>query len=77
MTFSVLGRIASVLMLLALTSAHALATSKITAVHSGKCLDVVSALGENGANVQQWDCHGGTNQKWEVSKEDGSVFVLE
>ena len=38
----------------------------IKPVHSGKCLDVVSARAENGANVQQWDCHGGTNQKWEL-----------
>jgi len=37
--------------------------TEVRAVHSGKCLDVVSALMENGANVQQWDSHGGTNQK--------------
>ncbi|MCE0446975.1 RICIN domain-containing protein [Streptomyces tricolor] len=37
---------------------------KIVARHSGKCLDV-SASKADGAQVFQWDCHGGANQLWE------------
>lgn len=33
-------------------------------VGSGKCLDVIGASRSNGAGVTQWDCHGGTNQRW-------------
>lgn len=39
---------------------------RITAAHSGKCLDVsggADATG-NGVPVIQWDCHDGDNQKW-------------
>lgn len=41
----------------------------VTAVknrNSGKCVDVVSASSANGAEIIQWDCHGGTNQQWEA-----------
>jgi hypothetical protein len=33
-------------------------------MRSGKCLDVASGSLLNGANVQQFTCHGGTNQLW-------------
>lgn len=33
-------------------------------VASGKCLDVVDASIANQANVQQFSCHGGANQRW-------------
>jgi hypothetical protein len=35
---------------------------KIVAKHSGKCLDVPGGNLNNGAKIQQWDCHGGDNQ---------------
>ncbi|MCX4821575.1 RICIN domain-containing protein [Streptomyces sp. NBC_01142] len=38
---------------------------KIVARHSGKCLDVSGWSKTDGAQVFQWDCHGGTNQLWE------------
>lgn len=38
---------------------------EIVARHSGKCLDVSGVSSANGANVIQWDCHGGTNQQWQ------------
>ncbi|MCX9073109.1 MAG: RICIN domain-containing protein [Candidatus Methanoperedens sp.] len=38
----------------------------IIAKHSGKCLDVAGESQEPGANVQQWDCHGGNNQLWKL-----------
>jgi hypothetical protein len=31
---------------------------------SGRCLDVPGASTANGARLQLWDCHGGTNQRW-------------
>ena len=34
--------------------------------YSGRCLDVKSASTANGANVQQYSCHGGANQAWDV-----------
>ena len=50
---------------------------QIESVHSGKCLDVAAASQENGGNVQQWHCDDVINQEWGVTKEDGTVFVLE
>ncbi|SDD69804.1 ricin-type beta-trefoil lectin domain protein [Glycomyces harbinensis] len=32
--------------------------------NSGRCVDVVSASTANGAEIIQWDCHGGSNQQW-------------
>jgi hypothetical protein len=31
---------------------------------SGRCVDVPNATTANGTQVQLWDCHGGTNQRW-------------
>ncbi|MBS3955436.1 MAG: RICIN domain-containing protein [Methylomicrobium sp.] len=43
--------------------------------HSGKCLDVSEISFNSGANVYQWDCHGGNNQKWiQIDAEGG--FML-
>ncbi|ELS52984.1 family 43 glycosylhydrolase [Streptomyces viridochromogenes] len=33
---------------------------------SGKCLDVAGGSTADGANVQQWACSGGNNQKWRL-----------
>ena len=45
---------------------------QVIAKHSGKCLDVSAASLVNGANVQQWACNGGDNQRWKlVSMGDG------
>jgi hypothetical protein len=38
---------------------------KIVARHSGKCLDVSGWSKADGAQVFQWDCHGGANQLWD------------
>ncbi len=37
----------------------------LKAKHSGKCADVTASGTQNGANVQQWSCHGGSNQRWQ------------
>lgn len=39
----------------------------IVARHSGKCLDVARAAQGNGAQVVQWDCNQGDNQKWQFT----------
>jgi hypothetical protein len=48
----------------------------LTAHHSGKCLDVADARGDNGADVQQWDCTNGNNQKWNLVSKGGDVYTL-
>ena len=54
-------------------------TFQIKSKHSGKCLDLSLADGEetvNGTNIQQWDWHGGDNQKWILSElNDGSYQI--
>jgi len=40
--------------------------SNVTIVggQSGRCLDVPGSSTTNGTQLQLWDCHGGTNQRW-------------
>lgn len=40
---------------------------RIRAFHSNKCLDVAGVSKANGATVQQWDCHDGLNQRWDIT----------
>ncbi|MCH7230548.1 RICIN domain-containing protein [Glycomyces sp. L485] len=48
--------------------------SNLIARHSGKCADVVSASTANGAEIAQWECHGGTNQQWDL-QDLGNGYV--
>ena len=36
----------------------------IVGAQSNRCIDVPGASTTNGTQVQLWDCHGGTNQRW-------------
>jgi len=36
----------------------------IVGTGSGRCVDVPGSSTANGTQVQLWDCHGGTNQRW-------------
>jgi hypothetical protein len=47
-----------------LTNNHGQATFKLVNVNSGKCLDVANWSRTNQAAVNQFDCHGGANQRW-------------
>jgi hypothetical protein len=47
--------------------AQAATTSAVRGVASGRCLDVPGASQTDGTNVQIWDCHGGTNQRWTLT----------
>lgn len=50
--------------------------TSIKAVHSGQCLDVYGVSSADGANVIQWPCHGGSNQKWELVPLEGGIFEI-
>ena len=47
----------------ATSSAYANFTSEMSGGNSGLCADVESASQADGANVIQWTCHGGANQR--------------
>ena len=36
----------------------------IVGAQSGRCVDVPGSSTTNGTQLQLWDCHGGTNQRW-------------
>ncbi|GAA1008166.1 hypothetical protein Aple_071040 [Acrocarpospora pleiomorpha] len=37
--------------------------------NSGKCLEVSGSSGADGANVQQWACNAGNNQRWRIEDQ--------
>ena len=49
---------------------------KLTARHSGKCLDVYGYLQTEGATIHQWDYVGGANQQWTVEWFGSNVYLL-
>jgi hypothetical protein len=49
---------------------------RITARHSGKVLDVVSASTTNSAEVKQYGWNGGGNQKWEFQDAGGGYLRI-
>jgi hypothetical protein len=51
-------------------------TFKIINVNSGKCLDVANWSRSNGAPVNQFDCHGGANQRWYFWTVPGTTSQL-
>jgi hypothetical protein len=48
----------------------------LVARHSNKCLDVADANVKNGADIQQWDCTNGNNQKWNLVSKGGDVYTI-
>jgi len=44
--------------------------------HSGKCLDVLNASTADGVTLQQWRCHSGDNQKWEITPVGGGFHTF-
>lgn len=51
-------------------------TYMLKASHSGKCLDVGGGSALNGAEVVQWDCHGGTNQQFQFVTVNGNPSLV-
>jgi hypothetical protein len=49
---------------------------QIKARHSAKCLDVSGGALRNGANVIQWDCHGGENQQWKFTPVGAGYYRI-
>jgi len=43
---------------------------------SGKCVDVSGWSSSNNTNVQQWDCHGGENQQFELVDVGSGYYNL-
>ena len=48
---------------------------RLVASHSGKCLDVPGASGQDGVALMQWACHGGANQQWEEVPATGGFML--
>ncbi|TDC85071.1 glycosyl hydrolase family protein [Micromonospora sp. KC606] len=46
----------------------------LTSRHSGKCVDVVSASTADGAEVAQYGCSGGSNQRWEFQSAGNNYY---
>ncbi|KKD06969.1 family 43 glycosylhydrolase [Streptomyces sp. WM6386] len=51
-------------------------TYTISNRNSGKCLDVAGSSTADGANVQQYTCNGGNNQKWRVEDQGDDTSRL-
>lgn len=44
--------------------------------HSNMCLDVSRASTSRGANIIQWQCHGGDNQNWRLVDVGGGYYNI-
>ncbi|GLX37968.1 RICIN domain-containing protein [Streptomyces lavendulae] len=76
---AVLGAAGSALLVGAMTvPAHADGSYTVVLHNgaSGKCLEVPGGNFNNGAPVQQWDCNGGSNQKWTVVYGNGYSQII-
>ena len=47
----------------------------LSASHSFKCLDVIGALGDDGAAIIQFKCHFGPNQRWTLQRMGAGVIL--
>jgi hypothetical protein len=52
------------------------AATRLSARHSGKCLDVSGASTSSGAAVLQYTCHSGANQQWNFEQSGGGYWRL-
>lgn len=49
---------------------------RIIAKHTGKVLDVYGGSKDDGANVYQWDWHGGDNQRWKIELQSDGYYRI-
>ena len=49
---------------------------KIQAMHSGKVLDVFGCQNWDGVNVEQYDWHGGSAQRWIIKEETDGYYSI-
>jgi hypothetical protein len=59
--------LAALAAMLVANPAQAATSGALRGVGSGRCLDVSNASQADGANLQIWDCSGGTNQQWTLT----------
>ncbi|MFY1633112.1 RICIN domain-containing protein [Solwaraspora sp. WMMB335] len=52
------------------------ATVTLTMRHSAKCVDVISASTADGAEIAQYVCNGGSNQRWEFQDLGGGYYRI-
>lgn len=58
------------------TTVNGVSYFTLVARHSGKCMDVAGGSTADHANVQQYTCHAGDNQKWSITaNSDGYVTI--
>jgi len=48
----------------------------LVAVHSSKCLDVPGGALQDGVQLQQYGCHGGTNQQWRLEPVGADTYLI-
>jgi hypothetical protein len=48
----------------------------LQAVHSGLCVDVTGSSTSSGANIEQWDCSGRSNQQFRFRDTGGGVYEI-
>jgi hypothetical protein len=51
-------------------------TETLTARHSSRCVDVVNGSTADGAELIQYTCNGGNNQKWQFQSTGGGYFQV-
>jgi hypothetical protein len=51
-------------------------TVSMVAMHSSKCLDVPGASLSDGVQLQQFGCHGGTNQQWRIEPVGADTYQV-
>jgi ricin-type beta-trefoil lectin protein len=57
-------------------AAPPVATGRLVARSSGRCLDVTGASTANGVALEQWDCVGQANQRFRFQPTDGGFYEL-
>ncbi|MBB5963331.1 RICIN domain-containing protein [Planomonospora venezuelensis] len=67
---------AAALLLLPARPAEATTTFTFGNLHSGKCLEVAYSSTADLANVDQYTCHSGNNQKWYIQPVGGGWQTL-
>ncbi len=56
------------------TGTGAVPAYRVTARHSGKVMDVISASTANNAEIKQWTWNGGGNQRWQFQDAGGGYY---
>ncbi len=55
---------------------YSLLPTHIPSTLSPRCVDVSGASTASGADVFQWTCHGGANQRWQLTHQGSGIYEL-